>query len=79
MEDKVPYAIYFISNNLSKVELNYIVTVKELLVVVHFLNKFRHYITGYQTLVHTDHASIKYLMNKTGSNAMLTRWMLLLQ
>ena len=26
LEDKIPYAIYFISKNLSKAELNYIVT-----------------------------------------------------
>ena len=43
---------------MSKAELNYTITVKELLVVVHSLNKFRHYITEYQTLVHIDHAVI---------------------
>ena len=48
--------------NFSKVELNYIVIEKELLAIVHSLNKFRHYITGYQTFVHTDHATIRYLM-----------------
>lgn len=48
IDDKLPYAIYFISKNLSKVEFNYTVTEKELLVVVHSLNKFRHYIIGYQ-------------------------------
>ena len=49
IEEKLPYAIYFFSKNLSKVELNYTTTEKELLAVVHSLNKFRHYITGYQT------------------------------
>eukprot|EP00253_Pinus_taeda_P029581 PITA_29581 len=47
IDDKLPYAIYFISKNLSKAELNYTVTEKELLVVVHSLNNFRNYITGY--------------------------------
>eukprot|EP00253_Pinus_taeda_P035092 PITA_35092 len=64
VEENLPHAIYFVSKNLSKAELNYIVTEKELLVVVHSLNKFRHYITGYQTFVHTDHAAIRCLMNK---------------
>ena len=68
-EEKLPYAIYFISKNLSKAELNYNVIENELLAVVHSLNKFRHYITGYQTFVHTDHATIKYLMNKPDVNA----------
>lgn len=73
------YAIYFISKNLSKAKLNYMVTEKELLDVVHSLNKFRHYITGYQTFVHTDQAAIKYLMNKPDMNARIIRWFLLLQ
>jgi len=55
------------------------VTEKELLAVVHSLNKFRHCITGYQTFVHTDHAAIKYLMNKLDVNSRIIRWLLLLQ
>jgi len=54
-------------------------TEKELLAVVHSLNKFRNYITGYQTFVHTDHAAIKYLMNKPDVNARIIRWLHLLQ
>lgn len=40
IEKKLPYAIYFVSKNLSKAELNYTVTEKEFLAVVHALNKF---------------------------------------
>ena len=54
-------------------------TEKELLVVVHSLNKFMHYTTCYQTFVHTDHAGIKYLMKKPVVNARIIRWLLLLQ
>eukprot|EP00253_Pinus_taeda_P007628 PITA_07628 len=78
VEEKLPYAIYFVSKNLSKAEMNYTVTEKEFLAVVHSLNKFRHYITGYQTFVHTDHAAIRYLMNKPDVNARIIRWLLLL-
>jgi len=78
VDEELPYAIYFVSKNLSKVELNYTVTEKELLVVIHSLNKFRHYITGYQTFIHTDHAAIRYLMNKPNVNAHIIRWLLLL-
>jgi hypothetical protein len=60
-------------------ELNYIVTEREFLAVVYGINKFRHYVTGYQTFIHTDHTSIKYLMNKPITNALVTRWLLLLQ
>ena len=54
-------------------------TKKELLAVVYALNKFWHYITGYSIFVHTDHAKIKYLMNKPAITGRLARWLLLLQ
>lgn len=76
---KLSYAIYFISKNLSKVELNYTVTKKELLDVVHSLNNFRNYITSYQTFLHTDNVATKYLMNKPDVNTQIIRCLLLLQ
>jgi len=60
-------------------ELNYTVTEKELLAVVHSLNIFRHYIIGYQKFVHTDHDTIRYLMNKQDVNATLLDGCFLLQ
>jgi hypothetical protein len=60
-------------------ELNYTVTEREFLAVVYAINKFRHYVTGYPTFIHTDHTKIKYLMNKPITNARVTRWLLLLQ
>ena len=59
--------------------MNYIVTERELLVVMHSLNKFRNYIIGYQTFVHIDHVAIKYLLNKHDVKAQIIRWLLLLQ
>jgi len=64
---------------LTPTELKYTVTEKEFLVVVHAINKFRHYITGYENFVHTDHSAIRYLMNKPVTNGRVTRWLLLLQ
>jgi hypothetical protein len=78
-ENHLPYAIYFISKNMSPAELNYTVTEKEFLAVIYAINKFRHYITGYSNFFHTDHSTIKYLMNKSVTNARVTRWLLLLQ
>ena len=43
------------------------------------INKFRHYIIGYEVFVHTDHSAIKYLMNKPLTSGRVTRWLLLLQ
>jgi hypothetical protein len=78
-ENQVSYAIYFVSKNMTPPELNYTVTKKEFLAVVHAINKFRHYITGYEIFIHTDHSTIRYLMNKPITNGRVTRWLLLLQ
>ena len=72
-EDKKPYSIYFISNNLTPAELNYTVTENEFLAIIHAINKFRHYIIGYPTFVHTDHSTIRYLMNKPITPGRITR------
>jgi len=78
-EDRKPYAIYYISKNLSPAELNYTVTEKEFLAVIHAVNKFRHYITRYPVILYTDHSAIKYLANKPITNGKITRWLILLQ
>lgn len=78
-EDGSTYAIYFISKNLTPAEFNYTVTEKEMLAIIHAVNTFRHYITRYEVLVHTDHSTIRYLMNKPITNGRITKWLLLLQ
>jgi len=77
-ENKQSYAIYYISKDLSSTELNYTVTEKEFLAVIFAINKFRHYITGYEVFVHTNHFAIEYLMNKPLTSGRVTRWLLLL-
>jgi len=78
-KDLTPYANYYTNKNLTPAELNYTVTEKEFLAVVHEINNFRHYMTGYENFVHTDHYAIRYLMNKPITNGRITRWLLLLQ
>jgi sulfur carrier protein ThiS len=73
-----PYVIYYINKNFSPSELNYTVIEKYFLEVIHAINKVRHYITGYPVILHTEHAAIKYLMNKPITNGMVTRWLFLL-
>ena len=50
-----------------------------MLAIVHALNKFRHFVIGYEIFFHTDHATIKYLMKKIDVNARIIRRLLLLQ
>jgi len=77
-KDLTPYDIYYTSKNLTPAKLNYTITEKELLVIVHAINKFWNYITGYETFIHTYHSTIRYLMNKQITNVIITRWFLLL-
>jgi len=78
-KDLTHYAIYYTSKNLSPIELNYTITEKEFLAVIHAINKFRHYIIGYETFFHIDQSKITYLMNKPITNGKVKRWLLLLQ
>jgi hypothetical protein len=79
LEGNYPYTIYYVNKNISLAKLNYTIIEKEFLVVIHAINKFHHYITGYLIILHTDHATIKYLMNKPITNGRVTRGLLLLQ
>jgi hypothetical protein len=71
-ENQQNFAIYFTRKNLIPPELNYAVTEKEFLRVVHAINKFRHYITGFEVFVHTDHSAIRFLMNKLVTTGRIT-------
>jgi len=77
--DNSHYVIYYISKNLVGAEQNYTITKNEFLAVIHAINKFQHYIIGYQVFVHTYHATIKYLMKKPMVSERIIRWLLLLQ
>ena len=77
--DKLPHAIYYASRTLNDAQLNYSTTEKELLAVVFALEKFRQYLVGAKVIVYTDHAAIRYLMQKKDAKPRLIRWILLLQ
>ena len=42
------------------------------------MKKFRPYILGSHVIIHTDHATIKYLMEKKDAKPRLIKWVLLL-
>ena len=64
---------------IGEVQINYATTEKEMLEIVYALEKFRSYLVGSKVIVYTDHATIKYLLNKADSKPYLIRWILLLQ
>jgi transposase InsO family protein len=78
-ENKKDHPIYFASRQMNPAEKNYTVTEREALAVVFSCKKFRHYLLGYRTIFHTDHSSLKYLVNQADLSGRIARWVLLLQ
>ncbi|XP_070008507.1 uncharacterized protein [Nicotiana sylvestris] len=78
-KEKIFYSIHYASRTLNPAEMNYIVTEKELLVVVWAFDKFRSYLVGTKVIVYTDHSAIRYLFAKKDAKPRLIRWVLLLQ
>jgi hypothetical protein len=62
------------SKTLNQAEKNYCVTRRELLAVVTFVKKFRHYLYGKRFTVRTDHMSLKWLMNFKEPEGQVARW-----
>ena len=78
-KEKQLSVIYYASKTLDEAQTNYTTTEKELLAVVYAFDKFRPYLVGAKAIVYTDHAAIKYLLNKKDAKPRLIRWILLLQ
>ena len=72
-------AIYYASKTFNEAQENYSTTKNEMLAIVFACEKFMPYILGSHVILHTDHATIKYLMAKKDVKPRLIRWVLLLQ
>ena len=77
--DKMFKVIYYANKTFNEPQENYTTTEKEMLAMVFACEKFRPYILGSHVIIHTDHASIKYLMTKKEAKSRLIIWVLLLQ
>jgi hypothetical protein len=64
---------------MSLAERNYTTMEREELAEVYSCKKFRHYLLGYKVIFHTDHNSLKYLVNKPDLSGRIARWILFLQ
>ncbi|CAA7405269.1 unnamed protein product [Spirodela intermedia] len=76
-KESKPIVISYASKTISDAQLNYTTTEKELLAVVFSLERFRSYILGAKIIIYTDHAALKYLLNKKDAKPRLLRWILL--
>ena len=70
--------VYYARKKLNEAHRNYTTTEKELLAVVHAIEKFRAYLVESDIIVFTDYPALKYLLTKQNSKARLIRWVLLL-
>ncbi|KAK8521400.1 hypothetical protein V6N12_005307 [Hibiscus sabdariffa] len=76
---KEPHVIAYASKTLDTAQRNYSTTEKELYAIIFALDKFRSYLLGTDIIVYSDHAALKYLLNKKEAKPRLIRWILLLQ
>ena len=72
-------AIYYACKTFNEAQENYSTIEKEMLAMVIACEKFRPYILGSHVIVHTNHATIKYLMEKKDAKPRLIIWVILLQ
>ncbi|XP_060177823.1 uncharacterized protein LOC132607758 [Lycium barbarum] len=77
--NKIMHPIYYASRTLNAAQMNYTVTEQELFAIVFAFEKFRAYLLGSKVVVYTDHAALRYLMEKKEAKPRLIRWVLLLQ
>ena len=71
-EDKF-HVIYYASRTLNNAQLNYATIEKEILAVIFVIDKFQSYLLGSKVVVYTDHATLKYLLNKKDSKPRFIR------
>ena len=77
--EKIFKAIYYAHKTFNEAQENFSTIEKEMIAMVFACEKFRPYILGSLVIIHTDHATIKYLMSKKDAKPRVIRWVLLLQ
>ncbi|XP_070002520.1 uncharacterized protein [Nicotiana sylvestris] len=70
---KIFHPVYYASKTMNNAQVNYTVTEKELLAIVFAMEKFRPYLMGTKVIVHTNHATLHFLMSKKVSKYRLMR------
>ena len=71
----VEVPIAFASNTMSQAQRNYCTTKRELLAVVIYTKKYRHFLWGSDFTLRTDHSSLRWLLNFKDAEGMIGRWL----
>ena len=75
IQDGQERVIAYASRRLDRREMNYCVTRKELLAVVHFLRYFRQYLLGREFRIRTDHSALTWLKHTPEPVGQQARWL----
>lgn len=70
---KLFHPIYYASKELTRVQKNYTITEQDLLALIYAFKNFQAYLFGMKVVMHTDHASLRNLMEKKDTNSRLIK------
>lgn len=79
VQDGKERVISYGSKRLSKEQERYSVTRRELLAVIYFVEKFRHFLLGNRFTLRTDHGSLRWLFEFKNPKGQVARWIEILQ
>ena len=74
LQAEVERPVVFASKLLSRAERRYCVTRRELLAVVFFVQRFRHYLLGRKFVIRTDHSALRWVMSFKNPVDQMARW-----
>ncbi len=77
-ENNKEYVISYASRSLTKSEINYSVTSREMLAVYWCLGQFRPYIYGKKFTLQTDHTALRSILSAQDMNGQAARWQMAL-
>ena len=75
VQDGKERAICYASKALSRSQMIYSATKRELLAVVHFTRHFKHYLLGRKFILRTDHSALRWLHNFKDPDGLVARWL----
>ena len=74
-QDGILVPLAFASNSMNTAQRNYCTTKRELLAVVVYVKKFKHFLLGSDFEIRTDHSALRWLLNFKDAEGMIGRWL----
>jgi len=74
IQDGKEVPLSFASNTLNKAQRNYCTTKRECLAIFVYFKKWKHFLSGSDYIIRTDHNSLTWLLNFKEAEGMMGRW-----